>query len=141
MKIPDQSQILAFSRHVVSYAMGGVTAISMAHLWQNPQDAANAASAINQVGHGFQEIVAGGGTLIALGMGVFAAVKSSPIVQMLMGAAALLHGKATAAGVSVEDQKTIMEATLRLPKVTGVSTNDAAVAATTSPGIVLAPKG
>src|SRR5579872_3215259 len=117
MKIPDQTQVYAFGRHVVSYAMGGVTAISMAHLWQSPQDAANAANAINQVSHGFQEIVAGGGTLIALGMGVVAAIKSSPIVQMLMGAAAMLHSKVDTSKVSVEDQKTIMEATLKLPKV------------------------
>ncbi len=137
MKIPDQSQVLAFGRHIISGAAGAVAYASLFHLFQNPADAANATQAINQIGHGFTEIIGGVGVLVPIGMGVIAAVKSSPIVQMLIGATALLRGKADASRLSTGDQKTLMEATLKLPKVVTIGTNDAAVAAATPPGIVL----
>jgi len=136
VKLPDQTQVLAFSRHVVSYSAGIVTAISAAHLWQYPTDAAAATAAIDQVGHGFADIVAGVATLASLGMGVMAAVKASPIVQMLVGAAALLKGRADPKKLSTQDQTTIMEATGTLPKVAAVVTNDPNVAAATSPVVV-----
>lgn len=124
MKIPDQSQVLAFGRHVVSGAAGAIAYASLFHLFQNPVDAGNATQAINQIGHGFGEIVGGVSVLVPIGMGVFAAIKTSPIVQMLMGAAALLKGKADPSKIAPSDQKTLMQATLLLPKVASIGQHD-----------------
>lgn len=135
MKMPDMSQVYAASRHVASFAAGTVFYASMTGII-NAGDAGHANDAFMQIGAGIKEIVAGVTVLIPIGMGAIAAIKASPIVQMLMGAAALLHNKTDVSKVSVEDQKTIMEATGKLPKVNAVVTNDPVIAAQTSPNII-----
>lgn len=137
MKLPDISQVYAAGRHVASFAGGAVFYASMTGV-VNSSDAANATHAISQIGDGFKDIAAGVGVLIPIGMGAISMIKASPLVQMLMGAHALLHGKADPSKMSADDQKTIMEATTTLPKVTGVATNDPVIAATTPPAITLA---
>lgn len=131
------SQIWAFARHVPSFAAGAVFYAS-AFGTIDVTDAANANHAIAQISSGFSQVVAGVAVLVPIGMGALAAVKASPLVQMVLGAAAMLNGKASAANMSVADQKTIMEATATLPKVEAVATNDRLIAATTPPKVVLA---
>jgi hypothetical protein len=137
MKLPDVTQVYAFSRHVGSFASGAVFYAAMFGV-VNSTDAANATHAIAQIGDGFKEITAGGAVLFSIGMGALAVVKSSPLVQMIMGAAAMLKGKVDTSKVSPADQKTIMEATNTLPKVDAVVSNDEALAKSASPGIVAA---
>lgn len=139
MKLPDLSQVYAAGRHVASFA-GGVVFYASVTGVVNSGDAANASHALSQISDGLKEIVAGCAVLVPIGMGAIAAVKASPLVQMLIGATALLHGKADASKMSADDQKTIMEATITLPKVTGVGTSDPAIAASTPSAIVLQTK-
>lgn len=136
MKMPDTSQFYAFGRHVVSFAGGAVFYATMFGV-VNSTDAANATHAINQISSGFQQIVGGVAVLIPIGMGVMAAVKSSPLAQMLLGAAAMLHGKADPGKLNQQEQATLMEATAKLPAVAGVVTTDKAIAARTSPKVML----
>jgi hypothetical protein len=136
MKMPDASQVYAAGRHVASFAAGTVFYASLTGII-NSGDAAHATDAFAQIGAGIKEIVAGVTVLVPIGMGAIAAVKASPIVQMIMGATALLHGKADASTVSSADQKTIMEATGTLPKVAAVVTNDQKIADSTSPNVVM----
>jgi hypothetical protein len=137
MNIPDKSQVIAFGRHVVSFGMGGIAFIAAAHLFQNPTDATDAANAVTQVSHGFKEIMAGGATLISIGMGVIASIKTSPLLMLLKGASAVLTNKADVTQLSTADQQKVIEATDRLPKVAAIVTNDKTIAAlTVSPTVV-----
>lgn len=131
------SQVWAFARHVPSFAAGAVF-YAAAFGTINATDASSANHAIAQISGGFSEIVAGVSVLVPIAMGALAALKSSPLVQMVLGAAAMLNGKASAANMSAADQKTIMEATSTLPKVDAVVTNDKLIAATTPPKVVSA---
>lgn len=136
MNMPNQGQVLAFARHIPSFAAGAVFYAATFGV-VNGNDAATANHAITQIGDGVKDIVAGVSALIPIVMGAMAMVKASPLVQMLIGAHALTSGKVNPNTVSPADQKTIMEATEKLPKVTAVVTNDSNIAATTaSPNIV-----
>ena len=122
IKMPDQAQVLAFGRHIVSYGAGIATGISVLGLWQNPQDIANATHAVKMISDGFAEIVTGFGILVPIAMGIFAAVKANPMVQMLIGAHSILKGQSDTSKLSTADQKTIAKATEALPVVDTVTT-------------------
>ena len=128
MQIPNQSPVLAFGRHVVSAGSGAVAYASLLHLFQNPTDAQAATNAISQIGHGFSEIVGGSAVLVPIAMGVLAALKSSPLVQFALSAAAMLRAHSDTSNLTTDEQKTIMQATEKLPKVAQVVTNDPVIA-------------
>lgn len=139
MKIPSLSQITAFSQHAVSAVSGAIAYASLLHLFQNPGDAQVATEAVQHIGNGFKEIAGGVFALVPIGLGVFAAVKANPLVQFVLSATAMLHSKADASKLSADDQKTIMQATDKLPKVSAIVTTDKTIAAvTTEPGIISA---
>lgn len=136
MQMPNQTQILAFSRHIPSFAAGAIFYAATFGVVSSG-DATTANHAITQISDGVKDIMAGVSALIPIGMGAWAAVKASPLVQMLMGAHALVSGAADPRKMSPDDQKVVMEATEKLPKVAAVVTNDKTIAATTaSPNIV-----
>lgn len=122
IKMPDQAQLLAFSRHIISYGAGAATGISLLGLWQNPQDMANAQHAVKMISDGFAEIITGVGVLIPISMGILAAAKANPMVQMLIGAHSILKGTSDTSKLTVADQKTIAKATEALPVVEAVTT-------------------
>ena len=137
MRLPTQDETVSFGRHVISYAMGAVSALSALHMFQNPADAQQAATALTQIGHGFEEILAGGSTLVAVTMGVWAAIRQSPLFMFIKGATAVASNRIDTKAIPPEAQKVVMIATEKLPKVDTVVTNDPMVAATTvSPNIV-----
>lgn len=121
IKMPDTAQVLAFGRHIVSYGAGIATGVSVLGLWQNPQDMANAQHAVKLISDGFAEVVTGFGILIPIAMGVFAAIKANPMVQMLIGATSILKGQSDTSKLTVADQKTIAKATEALPMVETVT--------------------
>ena len=82
MQIPTQDAVLAAGRHVITFAGGGVTMFAALHLITGG-DADSAAKALNQIGHGFSEIVAGGGTLLAIVSGTLAALSANPLLQLI----------------------------------------------------------
>lgn len=81
MNLPTQSQVVAFGRHVVTYAMGGISMLAAVHVL-SPTDATTATGAINQISTGVASIIAGVGTLVAIASGVYAAVTASPLWQI-----------------------------------------------------------
>jgi hypothetical protein len=81
MQVPSQAQAAAFGRHVVTYAMGAVSALAVLQV-VSPSDAASAGNAISQISSGVASIVAGATTLIGIGSGIYAAATASPLWQM-----------------------------------------------------------
>ena len=82
MQMPNEGQLIAFGRHVVSYSMGGITVGVMFHVLSKGQ-AGDASDAITQISSGVGSILAGFTTLIAVASGVWAAWKKSPFAQLL----------------------------------------------------------
>src|SRR6185312_1268783 len=93
MQFPSYGQITAFGRHVVSFSMGGIAFLTIAHIVTAGQ-AGDATNAINQISSGVASIIAGVTTLVSIGSGVWAAVsaslksqvaavQASPVVQVI----------------------------------------------------------
>lgn len=117
-RIPTQDEVLAFGRHIVTFAGGGVTMFAALHLITGG-DAESAANALNKIGSGFAEIVTGVGTLIAIASGVFASLSANPLVQFLKGSRAVAANPdiVRQAAVSDADQAVVAKAAVELPKV------------------------
>lgn len=77
----SKPQIWSFGRHVLTFAMGGITVGAMFHVLTAGQ-ATDATTAVNQVASGVQSIVAGMTTLIGIGSGLYAAYTASPLSQI-----------------------------------------------------------
>lgn len=118
VRIPTQDEVLAFGRHIVTFAGGGVTMFAALHLITGG-DAESAANALNKIGSGFAEIVTGVGTLIAIASGVFASLSANPLVQFLKGSRAVAANPdiVKKAVVSDADQAVVAKAAVELPKV------------------------
>ena len=76
MQTPSSAQLQAFGRHVVSYAMGVVTALAATHI-ASPDQAQSATTAITQISQGVASIITGVSTLIAFGSAIWATVSAS----------------------------------------------------------------
>jgi tetrahydromethanopterin S-methyltransferase subunit D len=76
------AQSIAFGRHVLTFAMGGVTVAAALHVI-NANDAANASQAISDIGTGLAKVIAGLTTLIGLVSAFYAAWSASPFSQLL----------------------------------------------------------
>lgn len=82
LKMPTYGQVIAFGRHVVSYAMGAVTMAAALHVVDNNQ-AASLTTAITQITNGVTSIAGGVATLITVLTGLYAAWSASPLSQLL----------------------------------------------------------
>lgn len=82
MQTPTSAQVASFGRHVLTFAMGMVTFAAATHIATGDQ-AADATTAINQIGTGIASIIAGSTTLIGLASGLYAAWKASPFSQIV----------------------------------------------------------
>ena len=81
MQMPTSSQIYSFSRHVITFAMGGVTVGVALHV-VSPDQGTDATTAINQIVDGSKLLIAGATTLIGLASGLYAAWTASPLSQL-----------------------------------------------------------
>lgn len=86
--MPSKGEVVAFSRHIVSYAMGGLTVGVTLHVLSQG-DADSAGKAITQISTGLGSIIAGLTTLTSVAMGIWAAWKSSPFAQLLQASKVL----------------------------------------------------
>ena len=135
MNLPTQDQVLASGRHVVTFASGGITMFAALHLITGG-DANSAANALNQIGHGFSEIIAGGGTLLAIGSGLLAALSANPLIQLLKGAKAVSSDPSIAKNATVAEQATVATAIEAMPEVKVVVASDAVANASPSPSVL-----
>lgn len=99
-------------------------------------DAISAANALNQIGHGFSEIIAGGGTLLAIGSGALAMLSASPLIQLLKGAKAVSENPALAKDTTVKEQATVATAIEAMPDVKAVVASADVALASPSPNVV-----
>ena len=135
MNLPNQDQVLASGRHVITFAGGAVTMFAALHLITGG-DAESAAKALSQIGHGFSEIIAGAGTLIAIGSGVFAALSANPLMQFFKGAKALAADPTLAKDATVAQQATVATAIEAMPKVQTVIAAPDVAMISPSPSVV-----
>ena len=75
MQVPTSAQLEAIGRHVVSYAMGVVTALAATHI-ASPDQAQSATTAITQISQGVALIISGGTTLVAFASAIWAAISA-----------------------------------------------------------------
>lgn len=135
MNLPTQDQILASVRHVITFAGGGITMFAALHLITGG-DATSATNALNQIGHGLSELVAGVGTLIGIGSGVAAALSANPLIQLLKGAKAVTNDPSLAKDTTVAQQATVATAIEAMPQVQTVVAAPAVAQASPSPNVV-----
>lgn len=125
MNAPTQDQVLAAGRHVVSYAMGGISMFAALHLVTGG-DAQSATNALNTIGHGFSEIVAGVATLATIASGTYAALAASPLAQLFRSTKAIAADPAKQAqlqSATIDQKAAIVSITDKLPEVAGVGTS------------------
>ena len=91
LSLPNSAQVTALGRHVVSYAMGGVTALAAMNLI-SAGDATTVANSITQISSGAAQIAAGLAPLITLMSGLWAAYTASHGQQVAAVAAAVQSG-------------------------------------------------
>ena len=135
MNLPTQDQVLASGRHVVTFAAGGVTTFAALHLITGG-DADSAIKALNLIGHGFSEIIAGGGTLIAIGSGIFAALSANPLLQLLKGSKAVASDPSLAKDATVAQQAQVAIAIEAMPRVQAVIAADDVSKASNNPNVI-----
>jgi len=82
MNSPTQAQVYSFGRHVLTYAMGGISVFTAMHIGSDAQ-LADAKTAITQISTGVGSIITGGTTLVALASAFYAAWSASPFAQLL----------------------------------------------------------
>jgi len=135
MNLPTQDQVVASGRHVITFLGGGVTMFAALHLITGG-DATSAANALNQIGHGFSELVAGVGTLVGIGSGIFAALSANPLLQLLKGSKAVAADPTLAKDTTDAQQATVATAIEAMPKVQVVIAAPEVAAASPSPNVV-----
>lgn len=75
------NSVYAFGRHAFTAAMTVVATLATIHILNAP-DASHATEAINQIGTGITNVIAGLSTLFAIASGVYAGIKASPLSQI-----------------------------------------------------------
>ncbi len=119
MTIATFDQVKSFGKHVVSYAMGGISVLMVVHIL-SPAQGGDATSAIDQITTGVKSIVAGITTLVSIAMGVWAALQQSPLAQLINGSTAITQGTIDPKTVPIATQKAMVAATDKLPTVVNV---------------------
>lgn len=127
MNLPTQHQMAVAGTAVATSAASVIATLGFVHLL-NPADAANATAAISQIGDGVAKIAAGAGTLITIGTGVYATVRSSPLISLFRASKDIAASPALTEQVkasAIVDKAPLVLLTDKLPEVARVpTTND-----------------
>lgn len=70
MDLPNSSQVAAAGRHVLTFAMGGVSFLATVNIL-SPSDATTVTASVTQISHGVAEIAAGLAPLVAMASGFY----------------------------------------------------------------------
>lgn len=76
MQMPNADQIKAAGRHVLTFAMGGVSFLATLHVISDT-DATTVSASVTQISHGVAEIAAGLAPLIAMASAAWSAWSAS----------------------------------------------------------------
>jgi hypothetical protein len=134
MNLPTQHQIAVAGTAAATSAASVIATLGFVHLL-NPADVSNATAAISQIGDGFAKIMAGSGTLIAIGAGLVATVRSSPFASLFRAANDIASDPDKMAQLKttpLAQQAPLVAVTDKLPDVAGVGTTS------TTAGVALA---
>lgn len=124
MNLPTQHQIAVAGTVAASSAASVIATLGFVHLL-NPADAMNATAAISQIGDGFAKVMAGTGTLITIGAGVVATVRSSPLASLFRASKTIAADPALTAQMataSLPEKAALVLVTDKLPEVASVGT-------------------
>jgi len=122
MNLPTADQVKAFSRHVGTSAASIIGTLAAVKVISGG-DAASLQTSLDQIGHGFAEIVTAVSAIAVTVSGAYAAISASPLWQLLRGSKAVSADPILASKVPESTQKEMVKATDALPTtVTVVST-------------------
>lgn len=124
MNVPTQHQIAVAGTVAAASAASVIATLGFVHLL-NPADAANATAAISQIGEGVAKIMAGSGTLITIGTGIYMTVKSSPLASLFRATKTIAADPvltAQMAAAPLAEKASLVAVTDKLPEVAGVGT-------------------
>lgn len=124
MNLPTQHQIVVAGAHIATSAATVVATLGVVHVL-NPAGVGDATQAISQISDGFAKIMTGVGTLVALGSGIYATIKSSPFASLFRASADIAADPAKLAQLQstpIAQQAPLVAVTDRLPDVAGVGT-------------------
>lgn len=129
MNLPTQHQFAVAGTAAATSAASVIATLGFVHLL-NPADAANATAAISQIGDGLAKVMAGTGTLITIGAGVVAAVRSSPLASLFRASKTIAADPVLTEQVktaALVDKAPLVILTDKMPEVAGVpvTNNDA----------------
>jgi|GEM_PF-4057400 len=129
MNLPTQHQVAVASSALAVSATSVIATLGFVHLL-NPADAANATAAVSQIGDGLAKILAGSGTLITIGTGVFMTIKSSPLASLFRASKTIAADPGLTEQVkaaTLADKAPLVILTDKLPEVARIpTTNDEA---------------
>jgi hypothetical protein len=124
MNLPTQHQIAVVGTHLATGAAAAIAALGFAHLI-SPADVSNAGQAVSQISDGLGKIMAGVGTLIGIGSGVYAFITSGPLASLFRATktiAASPELTAQVAAAPLADKAPLVTVTDKLPEVAGIGT-------------------
>lgn len=124
MPLPTQHQFAVFGTHLVAAAGAVVATLGFSHI-ATPDQVADATTAIGQLSDGVALIMKGGGTLLGIGVGIYAFIKSGPLSMLFRAAASIAADPAKVAQLktlTVAEQSPLVAVTDQLPNVAGVAT-------------------
>lgn len=119
-----QHQIAVVGTHVATASAAIIATLGFAHVI-SPADVNNAGQAISQISDGLGKVMAGVGTLIGIGSGVYAFITSGPLASLFRSAKAIAASPDLTEQVKASallDKASLVTVTDKLPEVAGVGT-------------------
>lgn len=124
MPLPTQHQFAVAGTHLAAAAGAVVATLGFAHV-ATPDQVASATTAIGQISDGVAQIMKGGGTLLTIGAGIYAFVKSGPFASLFRAVSSIAADPAKMEqlkSLTVAEQAPLVAVTDKLPDVAGVGT-------------------
>jgi hypothetical protein len=124
VNLPTSHQIAVVGTHVATGAAAAIAALGFAHVI-SPADVSNAGQAVSQISDGLGKVMAGLGTLIGIGSGVYAFITPGPLASLFRATKAIAADPTLTAQVQAAplvDKAPLVFVTDKLPEVAGIGT-------------------
>lgn len=124
MPLPNQHQIAVVGTHVATASAAIIATLGFAHVL-TPAQVNDAGQAISMIGDGLGKVMAGLGTLVGIGTGVYAFITSGPLASLFRATKAIAASPELTEQVKVAtlaDKAPLVLITDKLPEVAGVGT-------------------
>lgn len=128
MNLPNSHQIAVFGTHAATAAAAAVAVLGFGHIASTDQ-VTSATTAIGQISDGVALIMKGGGTLVGVGVAIYATVRSGPLASLMRAVTAIAADPKTmqqvkdgTTGATLPEKAALIAVTDKLPEVAGVGT-------------------